>query len=180
MVFTLITDCDEIQTCQTRLEDELKKRGQHFTSDFSVKGQEFGPRAAYYLKDFGIFYRPGSRETQHRNCFGQGKPTKRFKDAFQLNVPKSGVNRSTKGGFLKAGSAICVLHRGPLGGGRKDGSHNLCDYFNDLVDTFDDDGRDTEGVVIRFLDKSGQLEPSFLPTIKRIVDGVAQRLGRTE
>jgi hypothetical protein len=140
-------------------------------------------RDAWYLANYAIYWRPKSPDSKHRrhiNFFGQGKPTKRFKDAFQLNVPPDGVDRKIKGGFLKSGSAICVLHRGPLGGGRKDGSHDLRTYFPKLVAIFDDDGRDASGVLVPFLDKSGKLEPDFLPTIKRIVDDLADRLGRAE
>jgi hypothetical protein len=119
---------------------------------------------------------PSSKLKRYINFFGQGKPTIRFKDAFQLNVPHFGVDRKTKGGFLKFGASIYLLHRGPLGGGRKDGNHNLCELFHDLVDEFDDYGRTSEGLLIPFLDKQERVVPEFLPTIERIVDGIVDLL----
>jgi hypothetical protein len=184
MGFTLITEGKEIQACQAKLECELKKRGEQFTCYYAARGFPEGTTSeAWYFPAYDIYWRPKgpySKHKRHLNFFGQGKPKRRFKDAFQLNIPHDGVDRKIKGSFLKSGAALCVLHRGPLGGGRKDGSHNLCNYFRDLVSSFDDDGIAREGVMIPFLDKSGQLEPDFLPTIKRIVDDLAERLGRAE
>src|SRR3954469_27840 len=121
MVFSLITDAKEITDCQTRLENELKRRGQPFTAHYETRGfTPGGMREGWYLKEFGIYWRPRGpgKHNRYKNFFGVGKPESRFIDAFQLNIPHAGLDRRVKGGFLKSGMSICVLHRGSLGGGR--------------------------------------------------------------
>src|SRR4051794_19179405 len=107
MVFRLITDVDEIKQCQKRLEDEMKQKGQQFSCHYATRGfSPGGMRDAYYLHDFGIYWRPGGpgKHNRYKNFFGQGKPSTRFKDAVQLNIPLEGVDRKIKGGFVKSGA----------------------------------------------------------------------------
>src|SRR4051812_43294883 len=114
MSFKLITDGNEIQACQNKLESELKKRGKPFTCYYATRGFPEGTTSeAWHFSDYDIYWRPKGPHINHKrhlNFFGQGKPKTRFKDAFQLNIPHDGIDRKIKGAFLKSGAALCVLH----------------------------------------------------------------------
>src|SRR6476660_9951193 len=108
MAFSLITDREEIEKYDGRLSQELKAHSsQQFECFYSTRGLPDGRIAeGWYFKDYDIYWRPKhalSKHKRHINFFGQGKPTTRFKDAFQLNMPLYGVNRRIKGAFLKSG-----------------------------------------------------------------------------
>ncbi|MFO0790746.1 MAG: hypothetical protein U0805_14920 [Pirellulales bacterium] len=187
MVFKLITNRIEISKYQDFLKDELQRRGRQFTGSYGTRGWN-PPRTfpAYYLNSWDIYYRydekkvSDGRSKAYLNFFGQGKP-KMLKDAIQINIIKSGIDRSYKGGFVQSGSSVCILHRGHLGGGRK--RHpaaakpiKLYDLFPKLTDHFDDDGRDSYGVLIPFISSSGKIDAALLPTLKEIVDLICERL----
>ena len=181
MLPELITDASEIRVCQLRLEDELKKAsGDPFGAHYKTRGLTEGmDHEAYYFKNHKIYWKSGDYTDANRywNTFGIGRP-EQLKDAFQISPPKVGIKRNIRGGFLKRGREIFLLHRGPLGGGRKDGSHNMCDLVPDQVEFFNDGGQEREGIVIPFLDAEGNFHSEFLPRVAHLVKVVAQRLGR--
>ncbi|MEX2172028.1 MAG: hypothetical protein WD851_22090 [Pirellulales bacterium] len=180
MLPELITGASEIRMYQLRLEEELKKNGTRFEAHYKTRGLPGGiDHDAYYFPDFNIYWKTGdySSENRYWNSFGVGKP-RQLKDAFQISPPKVGIKRNIRGGFLKRGSEVFLLHRGPLGGGRKDGSHNICDIVPEQVQLFNDAGEEREGIVIQFLDVEGNFHSGFLPQMARVVKAVASKLGR--
>ncbi len=180
MLPTLVTDSAAILRYQKRLEAELKKQGQEFEARYQTRGFTEGMRhPAYYFHNNDIYWKSGDSSADNRywNSFGAGKPTD-LKDAFQLNVPKSGVNRRVQGGFLERHQEVFLLHRGPLGGGRKDGSHNLCEMVPELVGSFNDAGIVRDGVIISLFEADGDLYPDFFDKIALAVRAAANELAR--
>jgi hypothetical protein len=182
MLPELITDREEIYQNQSRLENELKSQSEHLRVPYATRGRtkDEGDLDVYFFEQYQMFWNSGDPSGQNRywNGFGLGKPTGVVKHAFQVNIPKEGVNRTVRGGFLKRGFEVFLLHRGPLGGGRKDGSHDLRDIAPGNVQEFDDEGRQSTGIVIRFVDSRGDFDANFLPRIKSAVTAVAEMLDR--
>lgn len=88
------------------------------------------------------------------------------------------MNRRVQGGFLERHQEVFLLHRGPLGGGRKDGSHNLCEMVPELVGSFNDAGIVRDGVIISLFEADGDLYPDFFDKIALAVRAAANELAR--
>lgn len=168
MLLSLVTNKKEIEAYEDRLETELKTRGQAFDEKYHTSENI----QCYFLAKFDVSYSRGFKDNRYINHFFRGKSTE---GGFQINIPKSGIDRNVQGAFVKLSGAIYLLHRGRRLGGRLKG-RNLCDCHGveklKIIQHFDDDGETKEGVVIPFLHKKGRFKPDFLGTIREIVDAL--------
>ncbi len=158
----------------------LKGRSRKFVASHHTRGRNAPQHDAYsFSPAFNIYWKTGDSrgETRYWNSFGEGEPSE-LRDAFQAAIPKDGFDRRIRGGFLKRGAEVFLLHRGSLGGGRKDGSHNLKDMVPEFVRAFYDNDRDSDGVQFPFLDSKGRFHKDFLPNVARAVAVVAKKLDR--
>jgi hypothetical protein len=162
-----------------RYERELKSRGKQFAGSYRTRGADVDSHDAYCFPSENIYWKSGDSrgQTRYWNSFGEGEPSE-LRDAFQVSIPKDGFDRRIRGGFLTRGKEVFLLHRGSLGGGRKDGSHNLKDMVPEFVDAFEDDDRESDGVLFPFLDAKARFHKDFLPKVAKAVKIVAKRLDR--
>jgi hypothetical protein len=175
----LVTGKTAIRELWERYEHELKIRGKQFAASYRTRGADVGSHDAYCFPPDNIYWKAGNSrgQTRYWNSFGEGEPSE-LRDAFQVSIPKDGFDRRIRGGFLTRGKEVYLLHRGSLGGGRKDGSHNLKDMVPQFVDAFEDEDRESDGVLFPFLDSKGRFHKDFLPNVSRAVRIVATRLDR--
>jgi hypothetical protein len=175
----LVVGKSAIRELWERYERELtaSKRSKVFVGSYTTPGANIPSHDAFSFRPCGynIYWKTGDRDkTKIWNTFGEGEPSE-LRDAFQVNIPHDGLNRRIRGGFLARGKEVFLLHRGPLGGRR---TPNLKDLVPDFVDVFEDDDRESDGVLFPFLDATGSFHKDFLPTVARAVKIVAEQLGR--
>lgn len=175
----LLTGEAAIAELWERYARDLEQQGSDFSGSYQTRGADIASHAAFCFAAENIYWKSGDSqgETRYWNSFGVGKPSA-LRDAFQANIPKSGVDRRIQGGFLTRDKEVFLLHRGSLRGGRKDGNYDLREIVPELVGAFDDDGSEHEGVLFPYLDTSGTFHREFLPNVARAVKAVAKRLDR--
>jgi len=147
-MITIITDKREISALQTRLEKQIGKYATENISCFVGYPSGRFQDIVKYSHQLNIWFSNRDFGNHYYNGFGIGKPQegKGVSLIGEINIPYSGIKRTSAGAFAKDENGnILLLHRGKIGGGKKGVGKKLFfeKFRGDFVTAVDGD-RETE------------------------------------
>lgn len=160
-MITIITDEHEISALQARLEKQIEKFATERISCFVGFPSGRYEDIVKYSPQLNLWYSNKQFGNHNYNGFGLGKPLegKGVSLVGEINIPYSGIKRTSAGAFAKdENGSILLLHRGKIGGGKKGvGKKLFFDKFIGGIETAIDGDRETDFCLV------GELGTSQFP-----------------